>query len=100
MIKSVIWASMLDYPKKVCTTIFFDKCNLKCEYCHNKNLKKQREIDFNKEILPKLLQRKSMIKHVILSGGECTEEDKLPEIIYILHKNGFNIGLHTNRNKL
>ena len=46
MLKSVIWASMLDYPGKVCTTLFFDGCNFGCEYCQNKDIKKAQAIDF------------------------------------------------------
>ena len=30
MIKSVIWASMVDYPNNVCTTLFMSGCNFNC----------------------------------------------------------------------
>ena len=96
MLKSVIWASMLDYPGHVCTSMFFDGCNFACEYCHNKDISKAEDINFKQDILPKLLERKPIVKHVILSGGECTIYPHLQEIVDILYGNGFKIGIHTN----
>lgn len=96
MIKSVIWASMLDYPGHVCTSIFFDKCNFNCEFCQNKYIAQMKDIDFDTEVLPKLLERKEMVGYVILSGGECTIDKDIQSIIDKLYENGFKIGLHTN----
>ena len=96
MIKSVIWASMLDYPKHVCTTLFFEGCNFDCEYCYNKVLSKLETIDFNKQILPKLLERKNLVNYVILSGGECTISNEFQIILDTLYENGFIVGIHTN----
>ena len=55
MIKSVIWSSMIDYPDNVCTTLFTGVCNFDCEFCYNKGLLKEKELNFEEEILPKLL---------------------------------------------
>ena len=96
MLKSVIWASMLDYPGKVCTSLFFEGCNFACEYCQNKDISKAKTIDFKQEVLPKLLERKDFINHVILSGGECTISSQIQDVVDILYKNGFKIGIHTN----
>lgn len=96
MIKSVVWTSMLDYPKEISTTLFIGECNWNCEYCHNKDLVKLSNINFKNEILPKLLKRKEIIKHVVLSGGECTCYNKINELIKVLKQNNFIIGIHTN----
>ena len=96
MVKQVIWSSMIDYPKKISTVIFLDKCNLNCEYCYNRELYNMKTLDFNIDILPKLLERKDFINHIILSGGECTINKEFQEILYILYEKGFKIGLHTN----
>lgn len=96
MVKSVIWSSMIDYPENVCTTLFTGVCNFDCEFCYNRGLLKEKEIDFEKEILPKLLDRKDFIDHVIISGGECTIHPDFERIINILYDNGFKIGIHTN----
>ena len=96
MIKSVIWASMVDYPNNVCTTLFMSGCNFNCEFCYNKNLSKERTIDFKIEILPKLKERKEFINHIIISGGECTISPDFIDIIESLYENKFVIGIHTN----
>ena len=96
MLKSVIWASMLDYPGKVCTSLFFEGCNFTCEYCQNKDISKAKIINFEKEILPKLIERKDFVSHIILSGGECTISSNIQQIVDILYENGFHIGIHTN----
>lgn len=96
MIKQVIWASMLDYPGKISSVIFFGGCNLDCGYCYNKELIKMNTIDFDKEILPRLLERKQFISHIVLSGGECTLSPEFEEIVQKLFLEGFTIGIHTN----
>ena len=96
MVKSVIWSSMIDYPDNICTTLFTGVCNFDCEFCYNKGLLKEKEIDFEKEILPKLLERKDFIDHVIISGGECTIHPEFEKVINTLYENGFKIGIHTN----
>lgn len=96
MIKHVIWASMIDYPGHTSAVLFTGKCNFDCSYCYNRTLEKQSNKDFDKEILPKLLQRKDFIDHVIISGGEPTIDPDFNYMIDTLYDNGFIIGIHTN----
>lgn len=96
MIKSVIWSSMIDYPDNVCTTLFSGVCNFDCEFCYNRGLLNEKELDFEKDIFPKLLERKDFIDHVIISGGECTIHPEFENIVNKLYENGFKIGIHTN----
>ena len=96
MIKSVIWSSMIDYPDNICTTLFTGVCNFDCEFCYNRGLLKEKELNLDKDILPKLLDRKDFINHIIISGGECTVHPDFERIINTLYDNGFVIGIHTN----
>lgn len=96
MIKHVIWASMIDYPGETCTVLFTGACNFNCDYCYNKTLKVAEDKLFDNEILPKLLNRREFVDHVVLSGGEPTIDKNFDYIIDTLYKNGFKIGLHTN----
>lgn len=96
MIKQVIWTSMIDYPNHISSVIFFEGCNFNCEFCYNKELGKMETIDFDNEILPKLLERKDMVSHIVLSGGECTNSSEFTSIVQKLYLNGFIIGIHTN----
>ena len=65
-------ASTIDYPNEICTVLFVGKCNWNCEFCYNTNLVSETNIDFDKDILPKLLKRKNFINHVVISGGEIS----------------------------
>lgn len=96
MIKHVIWASMIDYPGQTCTVLFTGACNFNCDYCYNKTLKCAEDKVFEQEILPRLLERKDFVDHVILSGGEPTIDPKYDYIIDTLYNYGFKIGIHTN----
>jgi len=96
MIKSVVWASMIDYPDNICTTLFVGQCNWRCVYCHNQAIYNLPSIDFQKEILPKLLKRQSFINHIIISGGECLSWSKTISVINTLTRHNFIVGIHTN----
>jgi len=95
-IHSVVWSSMIDYPEHVCSVLFFNGCNFNCEFCYNKNLKMEKELDFNNHVLPKLMQRKDFVNHIILSGGECTISPFFEKVVDKLYENHFTIGIHTN----
>ena len=97
--KSVVWSSTIDYPNEVSTVLFVGTCNWDCEYCYNKNLNKNDDIDFKAQILPRLLNRKDFVNHIVISGGECTLYPELEETINILVENGFIVGIHTNGSK-
>jgi len=96
MITQVIWTSMVDCPNHVCSVLFFGECNFECKFCYNKELVKMKTIDFDKEILPKLIERKDFIQHIILSGGECTCSNEFTDIVQKLYMEGFKVGIHTN----
>jgi len=87
---------MIDYPGETCAVLFTGACNFNCDYCYNKTLKVAEDKVFDKEILPKLLDRREFVDHVVLSGGEPTIDKNFDYIIDTLYKNGFKIGLHTN----
>ena len=87
---------MIDYPDVVSTVLFTGVCNFDCEFCYNKGLLKEKDLDFEKDVLPKLVERKDFINHVIISGGECTYHSDFEKIVNTLYDNGFIIGIHTN----
>lgn len=96
MITQVLWASMVDFPGHTCAVLFVDKCNFNCAYCYNKSLKDKIALDFDKQILPKLKERKDFVNHVIISGGEPTQDIQFEYILDKLNKEGFIVGIHTN----
>lgn len=90
-------ASTIDYPNVISTVLFVGKCNWNCDFCYNRNLVNKDDIDFDKNILPKLLKRKKFINHIIISGGEISCYHK--EAIILIKKlisYGFIVGIHSN----
>lgn len=96
MIKHVIWASMIDYPGHTSAVLFTEKCNFNCSYCYNRKLSDQPDKIFEQEILPKLIERKDFVNHVVISGGEPTIDESFEEMLTKLHNEGFVVGIHTN----
>jgi len=86
----------LDYPDHLAAIIWFSGCNMRCDYCYN------REIVFAKngtitmqETLDFLSSRVSLLDGVVLSGGEATAYN-LIEFCQAIKKMGFSIKLDTN----
>lgn len=38
IIKGLVKSTLIDYPGKIACIVFTGGCNLKCKYCHNKDL--------------------------------------------------------------
>ncbi len=94
-------ASTIDYPNVTSTVLFVGKCNWNCEFCYNTNLVDEQDVNFEKDILPKMLKRKKFINHVVISGGEisCYQKEAI-ELIDLLNNNGFTVGIHSNGSNL
>lgn len=86
----------LDYPDHLAAIIWFSGCNMRCDYCYNKEivLAKKGSITMQ-ETLEFLSSRVSLLDGVVLSGGEATAYD-LVEFCQIIKRMGFEIKLDTN----
>ncbi len=85
-------------PPSICTVLFFGGCNLRCPYCHNKDIvyktSKEFEIEYVFELL---LSRKHLIDWICISGGEPTiYKNELKDFLKSLKTMGFHIKLDTN----
>lgn len=71
-IAGIIKTSVMDYPKKIVSTIFLPGCNFRCPFCHNADLVLNKNIKLieEKEILADLEKRKKLIDGVCITGGE------------------------------
>jgi pyruvate formate lyase activating enzyme len=100
--------SMVDYPGKLCATIFIAGCNFRCPFCHNaqlataviargdssaaiQNLKLQEVLDF-------LQSRRGLLDGVCLSGGEVLLHplDEVEDLIRQIRNLSFAVKLDTN----
>lgn len=89
--------SFIDFPGHLSAVVFFQGCNLACQYCHNKGLiKPQTSGDPDETCLEWLVKRKGLLTGVVLSGGEPTLVPGLAGLIRKIRDLGFAIKLDTN----
>jgi len=95
--------TLLDFPVKIAAIVFTPGCNFRCHFCHNPEFVLPEEISklasgFIKEekISHFLEKRKGKLDGLVISGGEPTLHDNLPEFIQKVKKKGFLIKLDTN----
>lgn len=91
--------SLLDYPGKVSAILFTQGCNFRCPFCYNPNLVthiSKKDIISEKKIFDFLAKRQKTLDAVVITGGEPTLHDDLPEFIQRIKKLGFLVKLDTN----
>ncbi len=91
--------SLLDWDGMVATTIYLQGCNLRCPFCHNVDLvsttAKVEEIPW--ELVEEYLRENiDFLDGVVITGGEPTLNDDLPELIEKIRALGLKVKLDTN----
>lgn len=90
--------SLIDFPGTISSIVFTAGCNFRCPYCHNPDLINDYsgKLLSEKDILEILQKSKKMIDGVVITGGEPTLHNDLPDFISILKDIGFKVKLDTN----
>ncbi len=93
--------SFVDYPELISAVVFTSGCNLRCPYCHNPGLVLPSRIAQGKliplgHILESIGRNLGLIDGVVVTGGEPTIHDGLPEVLHEFRKLGLRIKLDTN----
>ena len=98
-IKGFQGTSLLDFPGRIASLVFWGGCNLTCPFCHNPPLVldpgNYPDIDIA-EILSDLAKRKAFIDGVVVSGGEPTLDSSLPVFLKEVKALGLDVKLDTN----
>ncbi len=93
-------SSLLDYPDKISTVIFFYGCNLRCRYCHNPELVTEpfrKEVSYTeKEVFDFLKSRIGKVDGVVITGGEPLLQNGIEDFIRKIKKLGLLVKLDTN----
>jgi pyruvate formate lyase activating enzyme len=91
--------SLSDFPGKISAIVFTRGCNFRCPYCHNPELVEPAvyatPIDEVK-ILSFLKSRGKRIQGVVITGGEPTQHEDLPEFLERIRGIGCAVKLDTN----
>lgn len=99
IIKGFQPTTLVDYPGHVASIVFTAGCSFRCGFCYNKKLADDdpelKEIDSN-EIFNHLDKRKRLIDGVVITGGEPTLYNDLPEFIKKIKEKGLLVKLDTN----
>lgn len=93
--------SLVDYPGRVSAVLFVAGCSLRCPYCHNPDLVEPTDavmagLASVDEALAFLARRRDMLTGVVLSGGEPTLYEGLPELAQAIRALGLKVKLDTN----
>ncbi|NLJ45336.1 MAG: anaerobic ribonucleoside-triphosphate reductase activating protein [Treponema sp.] len=91
--------SLIDFPGRVSSVLFFAGCNFRCPYCHNPDLVRPPfpdDLGTLEEALSFLETRRSVLSGVVLSGGEPLVWEGLPNLAEELRGRGFKVKLDTN----
>lgn len=92
-------SSLIDYPEKISAIIFIQGCNFRCPYCHNPeliSLNSKQETVSREQILEFLKSRIGKLDGVVITGGEPTLQEDLPELIKEIKQLRFCVKLDTN----
>lgn len=91
--------SLVDYPGHVAAALFLAGCNMRCGYCHNPELVLPERLAPSipvEEVMIFLKSRVGRLDGVVISGGEPTIHDELPELCRMIKRLGFDVKLDTN----
>jgi pyruvate formate lyase activating enzyme len=92
--------SLIDFPGKLSSVIFFSGCNFDCPYCHNPGLVTgcsayPAGLNFD-EICSFLESRRGFLDGVVISGGEPTLQIELIDVCTQIKQLGYAVKLDTN----
>ena len=86
----------LDYPNHLACIVWFSGCNMRCDFCYNKDIVFSKVGQYSyADVLEFLKTRVNLLEAVVLSGGEATSHE-LVEFTKAIKKLGFLIKLDTN----
>jgi pyruvate formate lyase activating enzyme len=98
--------SLIDFPGRVASVLFFPGCNLRCPYCHNAELALAGAPGSGdgagdgtipiEEALAAIASRAGRISGVVLSGGEPLVYPDMPELAEAVRAMGLAVKLDTN----
>ena len=91
--------TLIDFPGRPAAVVFTQGCNFRCRYCHNPELVYPNmfaEPVAEEEIDAFLKRRQGTLEGIVVSGGEPTLHEDLPQLLAKLKGMGYATKLDTN----
>jgi organic radical activating enzyme len=87
---------MVDFPNRYALTVYFNGCNLNCDFCHNKHILLENGTYSLNDIVKEYYDLKEIIPScgIVFSGGEPTCNELFYDALAIFSKEPTS--LHTN----
>ena len=86
----------LDYPNHLACIVWFSGCNMRCDFCYNRDIVFAKDGEYSySDVLEFLKTRVNLLEAVVLSGGEASSHE-LVEFCKKIKELGFLIKLDTN----
>lgn len=92
--------TLIDYPGKIAAVLFTVGCDFRCGFCHNPELVLISEFRANRikeeKIFDFLKSRQGLLEGVVITGGEPTLQNDLPDFVRKIKEMCFLIKIDTN----
>jgi len=90
--------SLIEFPGAISAVVFTVGCNLRCPYCHNRQLIEPGLVEEVPEetVFEHLLRNKGLLDAVVLTGGEPTLQEDIAEFLREVKSMGYLTKLETN----
>ena len=95
-IASLPGISLIDYPGRVAALAFFQGCNFRCPYCHNRSLLKMGKGERDEDVMDRLSKMRGLADALVITGGEPTWGKGLLPFIKMVRDMGYRVKLDTN----
>lgn len=98
-INGLVKTSLVDYPGQLAATLFTGGCNMRCPFCHNRNLviMSTSTEQFSEDIIMDFLKhRRHTLEGICITGGEPTLQPDLLPFLRRLRQLPLKIKLDTN----
>lgn len=93
--------SLIDWDGKLAAVVFTKGCNFRCGYCHNPSLVVPELLNSTpdvpeEEVFAYLSARRGWLDGVVVTGGEPTLQNDLPDFLERVQALGLRVKLDTN----
>lgn len=93
--------SLIDWDGQLAAVVFTKGCNFRCGYCHNPSLVVPELLNTTpdvpqEEVLAYLSSRRGWLDGVVVTGGEPTLQNDLPDFLERVQALGLRVKLDTN----